>query len=106
MADEIGVSRDNVYANKLYFSFNGEYAGFDLSQPTSHSGGKGEAINMVRRRTETRDHKIVTMIGDGATDMEAAPPADYYIGFGGNVVREAVYKGAQYYVTDFKSLLW
>lgn len=106
VATEIGVPLENVYANKLHFLFNGEYAGFDLNQPTSHSGGKAEAINLVRRRTETHDRKIVTMIGDGATDMEAVPPADYFIGFGGNVVREAVFRGSQYYVTDFKNLLW
>lgn len=106
VANEIGIPLDHVYANKLHFLFNGEYAGFDVNQPTSHSGGKAEAITMVRRRTETHGRKTVTMIGDGATDMEAAPPADYFIGFGGNVVREAVFRGSQYYVTDFKNLVW
>ena len=32
------------------------------------------------------------MIGDGATDLAAAPPADAFIGFGGNVVRDTVAK--------------
>ncbi|XP_063707810.1 phosphoserine phosphatase [Culicoides brevitarsis] len=107
VAIEIGVPVENVYANKLYFTYDGQYAGFDLTQPTSHSGGKAEAINLVRRRTEApHERKIVTMIGDGATDMEAVPPADYFIGFGGNVVREAVFRGAQYYTVDFKNVLW
>ena len=34
----------------------------------------------------------MVMVGDGATDMEAKPPADGFIGFGGNKVRETVRK--------------
>jgi phosphoserine phosphatase len=38
------------------------------------------------------EHNYTNMviIGDGSTDMEACPPADAFIGFGGNVVRDAV----------------
>jgi hypothetical protein len=32
----------------------------------------------------------VVMVGDGMTDMDVAPPAHAVIGFGGNLVREAV----------------
>ncbi|KAI1706425.1 phosphoserine phosphatase [Ditylenchus destructor] len=45
------------------------------------------------------------MIGDGATDAEACPPADAFIGFGGNQVRETVQKLADWYVYDFETLL-
>jgi len=45
------------------------------------------------------------MIGDGATDMEASPPADAFIGFGGNVVREKVKNGAKWFVNSFDKLL-
>lgn len=44
------------------------------------------------------------MIGDGATDLEASPPADNFIGYGGNIVRDEVRNRAQYYVTDFLQL--
>lgn len=40
------------------------------------------------------------MIGDGATDMEACPPADVFIGFGGNVIRQQVKDNAKWYITD------
>lgn len=80
----------------------GKYAGFDINQPTSHTGGKGEAINIIRRLRE--DNVSVTMIGDGATDLEASPPADNFIGYGGNVVRDEVRNRAHYYVTDFQQL--
>ena len=64
------------------------------------------------------------MVGDGATDMEASPPAvslppphspqppnplpplqDLFIGFGGNVVREKVKEGAPWFVFTFQDLI-
>ncbi|XP_055317213.1 phosphoserine phosphatase isoform X2 [Sitodiplosis mosellana] len=102
VADELGIPLDHMFANRLFFNFNGKYAGFDVNQPTSRTGGKGEAINIIRR--SLGQNVSVTMIGDGATDLEAAPPADNFIGYGGNVVREEVRNRAQYYVTDFQQL--
>jgi len=105
VANSIGVPLNQMYANQLLFTFNGEYAGFDMEQPTSRSGGKGVAIDMIRKLYD--EDKIITMIGDGATDMEAAPAhANHFIGFGGNVVRDSVQKNAKYFATDFKSLMW
>lgn len=50
----------------------GEYAGFDETQPTAESGGKGKVISYLKEQFQ---FKKVVMIGDGATDMEACPPA-------------------------------
>lgn len=75
-----------------------------MNQPTSRTGGKGEAINIIRRSLGEQQNVSVTMIGDGATDLEASPPADNFIGYGGNVVRDEVRNRAQYYVTDFQQL--
>lgn len=50
----------------------GEFAGFDESQPTAESGGKGKVISVLK---EQYGFKTVVMIGDGATDLEACPPA-------------------------------
>ncbi|XP_018357642.1 PREDICTED: phosphoserine phosphatase isoform X2 [Trachymyrmex cornetzi] len=80
----------------------GEYAGFDETQPTSRSGGKGEVI---RRLKEEKGFKIVVHVGDGSTDLEASPPADAFIGFGGNVIRENVKSRAQWFVTNFDDLV-
>lgn len=73
-----------------------------MNQPTSRTGGKGEAVSVIRRLADQRVN--MTMIGDGATDLEASPPADNFIGYGGNIVREEVRNRAQYYVTDFQQL--
>lgn len=104
VADALEVPPCNLFANKLYFHFNGSYAGFDTTQATSKSGGKGEAIKIIKNRFNS--DKVVAMVGDGMTDLEACPPADFFIGYGGNVVREEVNKRATYYVTNFADLLW
>jgi phosphoserine phosphatase len=37
--------------------------------------------------------------------MEARPPADVFVGFGGNAVREKVKAGADWFVMDFAELI-
>uniref|UniRef100_A0A915EF63 Phosphoserine phosphatase n=1 Tax=Ditylenchus dipsaci TaxID=166011 RepID=A0A915EF63_9BILA len=80
----------------------GQYSGFDESEPTSCSGGKAKVCEQLRKKY---DYKTIVMVGDGATDAEACPPADAFIGFGGNQVREPVRLLADWYVYDFKTLL-
>ncbi|GBP46494.1 Phosphoserine phosphatase [Eumeta japonica] len=102
VAAELNIPASNIFANRLKFYFNGEYAGFDDTEPTSRSGGKGL---VVRRLRERHGYDKVVVIGDGATDAEACPPADGFIGFGGNVMREEVRRKAAWYVTDFQELI-
>ena len=125
VAKELNISSEDIFANQLRFDkTSGEYAGFDESQPTSESGGKPRVIAMVKEKYSIDE---VTMIGDGnsappppknsimhnkvthhhpigATDLEARPPASYFIGFGGNVAREKVKEGADHFVYHFDEL--
>jgi len=91
-----------VYANKLKFYHDGEYAGFDENQMTSRTGGKGA---VVRNLKEKHGYETVVMVGDGITDWEASPPADLFIGFGGNAYRHEVKSKSKWYVTDFRDLI-
>lgn len=59
-------------SNSSFHCVLGEYAGFDETQPTAESGGKGKVIAHLKEQFQ---FKKVVMIGDGATDMEACPPA-------------------------------
>lgn len=45
------------------------------------------------------------MVGDGVTDLQARPPADLFVGFGGIVTRDIVKKEADWFVTDFDDLI-
>ncbi|XP_022194688.1 phosphoserine phosphatase isoform X2 [Nilaparvata lugens] len=102
VALELNIPLQNIYANKLKFYLTGEYAGFDENEPTSKSGGKGEVIRILKKN---HGYSNVVMIGDGMTDFEACPPADAFIGYGGNVIREEVKKRCSWYVTDFNELV-
>uniref|UniRef100_A0ABD2WYD2 Phosphoserine phosphatase n=1 Tax=Trichogramma kaykai TaxID=54128 RepID=A0ABD2WYD2_9HYME len=101
VAAQLNIPLENVRANRLKFYFTGEYAGFDENEPTSQTGGKAEVI---RRLKEEKGYKTVVHIGDGATDLEACPPAAAFIGYGGNVVRDSVKQRAPWFIMDFKDL--
>lgn len=50
-------------------------------------------------------YSTLAMVGDGYTDYEAFPPADVFIGFGGNVTRQKVRDLSPWYVTSFRELM-
>ncbi|CEM02419.1 unnamed protein product [Vitrella brassicaformis CCMP3155] len=115
LADALKIPRTNIYANELYFDTHGNYAGFDRSAPTSRDGGKAEAVAAIIQGNNTSAHNTankgsgkglnVVMVGDGATDLQARPPASVFIGYGGVSVRKAVKEGADWFVTDFTELI-
>ena len=98
LADVLGVPRTRVFANTILFKPDGSYAGFDRDAPTSRDGGKAE---VVRRLKGAHGYRVVAMVGDGATDMQARPPADVFVGYGGVVTRPAVAAGADWFVRDW-----
>ena len=93
----LNIIKLTFYVN-IIFDDNGGYAGFDTNEPTSADGGKPKVIQMLK---DVHGYETVVMIGDGATDMQAKPPADAFIGFGGVVVRESVKDGADLFISDF-----
>ena len=101
LADVLAVPRERVFANTILFDEAGAYAGFDTAAPTSRDGGKPEVL----RALKARGFDPIVMIGDGVTDMQARPPADAFIGYGGVVERQPVVDGACLFVRDFEVLL-
>uniref|UniRef100_A0A5S6QS12 Phosphoserine phosphatase n=1 Tax=Trichuris muris TaxID=70415 RepID=A0A5S6QS12_TRIMR len=101
IAEELGVPLKNVYANKLLFDENGLYSGFDETVPTSKDDGKRVICGQLK---ELHGYERLIMVGDGMTDACASPPADVFIGFGGNQVRQAVVNKAHWYVYSFQEL--
>jgi phosphoserine phosphatase len=102
IALQLGISVSNIYANNLFFTEDGEYNGFDTNEPTSKDGGKAK---VVQELIDKYDYKCVIMIGDGATDMQARPPAKAFIGYGGIIEREKVKNGADWFIKDFNEIL-
>jgi phosphoserine phosphatase len=102
LAQRLGIVADQVHANAIRFTADGEYAGFDADRPTARSGGKAAVLGRLKQRFA---YAPLIMVGDGATDLEARPPADGFIGYGGVVVREKVKAAADWFVTDFAELI-
>ncbi|ETW08734.1 phosphoserine phosphatase SerB [Aphanomyces invadans] len=101
IADRLHVPSTNVFANTIHFDANGYYAGFDDTEMTSRDGGKPRVLEMLKK---AHGYKTVVMVGDGVTDMQAKPPADLFVGFGGVVERDVVKKNADWFVKDFAEL--
>lgn len=104
VAKQLMVAKSNIYANTILFEDDAEgtYKGFDATEPTSADGGKPKALNMIK---DQFGYKTMVMVGDGATDAQAKPPADAFIGFGGVVVREKVKDVACWFVNDFEDMI-
>ncbi|KAE9556346.1 hypothetical protein FO519_000386 [Halicephalobus sp. NKZ332] len=106
IAKVLGIPPSRVYANELIFDYDGNYIGFDHNELTSDSGskeiGKAGVCGLLKK---LHGYSNLIMVGDGATDAEACPPADGFIGFGGNQVRESVRQKAEWYVYDFETLI-
>jgi phosphoserine phosphatase len=103
LATSLGIPHKNVYANTILFDTVGYYAGFDTNASTSNDGGKADTVRQLRLAADNKGPWV--MIGDGVTDVQARPPADICIGYGGVVIREAVKLEADIFITDFRQLL-
>lgn len=53
------------------------FCSYDAEQPTSWAGGKAVVVQQLKDELGLTS---VVMVGDGATDMQAKPPADAFIG--------------------------
>jgi len=102
VAEQLNIPFHRIYANRLLFNANGDFAGFDLTEPTSRDGGKPAVVKSL---IDAHGYKPIVMVGDGATDLQARPPADAFIGYGGVVVREKVQKEADWFIRDFQDLI-
>lgn len=103
IAERLNISKSNIYANTLLFDFDGLYESFDATEPTSQDMGKPRALQLIKD-SDPEKYKTMIMVGDGATDAQAKPPATAFIGFGGVIQREAVKEKADWFVTDFSDM--
>jgi phosphoserine phosphatase len=102
VAIQLHIPLHRVYANHLIFdTMTGAYNGFDKQEYTSQDGGKPAVIQLLK---DSYEYKKIIMVGDGATDMQARPPADKFIGYGGVSERANVKEGADWYIYNFDTL--
>jgi len=88
LARFLGVAPADVHAVDVAFDDAGGYAGFDRASPLARGGGKPKLLR------ELAHPRPIALVGDGATDLEAAPVVDRFVAFGGVARREAVFGAA------------
>lgn len=101
LASHLGVPERAVHAVALRFNDTGEYEDFDRRSFLTRSGGKELVVRDVRART----HGKAAFVGDGASDLEATPAVDLFIGFGGVHVRPKVKENAAVFAMSFDEVL-
>ncbi len=84
---ELGLARDRLLAVEVFHGRSGDYQGWDELSPLARSGGK---LEVLRRIASSERGGGVALVGDGVTDLEAAPAARRFVAFAGVVRREAV----------------
>ncbi len=91
LATRLGVA---LHAVALRFSADGEYEDFDRTSPLARSRGKEVVVRDIRARAKGK----AAFIGDGASDLEARPAVDLFIGFGGVHTRPRVRENADVFL--------
>jgi phosphoserine phosphatase len=91
LARHLGVDEREVFAVEAFLDPAGRYAGYDEESPLARTGGK---LAVVRQLSSADRGGGVAFVGDGATDLEAAPAARRFIAFGGVARRAGVFEAA------------
>ena len=86
VADALNIAWDHVAAVAVHFDTAGKYTGFDEASPLARSGGKCDVLAAWRAEAAAR----TMLVGDGATDAEAAGAVDVFVAYAGVVERAAV----------------
>ena len=86
----LGLDVGALAAVDVYWNEDGSYARFDQASPLARTGGKREIVGRWREETGGP----LMMVGDGMTDLEAKPPADFFVAFAGIAERPAVVREA------------
>lgn len=90
-ASALGLPADSVHAVDVRFDDDGAYAGFDEASPLTRSRGKEALVRAIAPRLTGP----VMFVGDGVTDLEAAPAVDLFVAYAGVVDRPAVSAAAE-----------
>ncbi len=100
----LGIPDDRIDAVDIFFDDDGAYVDFEADSPLARGGGKPEVL---ARLVAEEDAAPIALVGDGATDLEAAPVLARFVAFGGVDRREAVFAKARVTCTerDFRALV-
>jgi len=101
LGEHLGVPATETHAVDIHFDSAGDYAGFETDSLLARAGGKLDLLSSLE------SPGAVALIGDGATDLEAASLCARFVAFGGVVRRDVVFEAAPIGLTEpnFAALL-
>jgi phosphoserine phosphatase len=88
----LGIPKEKIICNEIYFDEEGKYKGFNIGHPLAANGGKAVMLNKYLNKQKT------VFVGDGYTDLEAQKEVTLFIGYGGVVKRENIRKASNIYL--------
>ncbi|MCC6673490.1 MAG: HAD-IB family phosphatase [Planctomycetes bacterium] len=100
VAQALGIADADVHGVDVRFAPDGAYLDFDRQSPLWRNGGKPAFL-----RARPARERPLAFVGDGITDLEAAPAAELFVGFGGVAVRARVRAEAACFILDLRELL-
>jgi len=108
LAEHLGVPPCDVRAVDVKLDADGAYAGFDEASPLARAGGKPIVLRELAASlpSDAEHGRRIALVGDGATDLEAAPVLARFVAFGGVERRESVFAeaAARSTATDLREL--
>ena len=87
----LGLPVADVHAVPLEFDEHGNYAAVDAQHPLARSGGKPELLSQLGAAAGGP----VALVGDGATDLEAAGVVARFVAYGGVAHRPLIHAAAR-----------
>lgn len=99
LARYLNIPGSRVLAVDMYFDARGRFAGFDENSPLTTATGKRTVFEDLRSAG-----RKVAFIGDGATDLAAAPVVDRFIAFTGVADRPQVSRAARFRAHTFSAV--
>lgn len=97
-----GIKRENVFANRFLYDFDGNIHGYDRSNPLAQDQGKVKLVQQLNLEGE------VVIIGDGYNDYEvkASNLASMFIALTENIARPPVVKLADAVIDSLEGLFF
>ena len=86
LALALDIPELDVKAVDIHFDASDRYAGYEDDSPLARAGGKHEVLGRWRATLTAP----IMLVGDGATDLEAAPAVDLFVAFAGVAKRASV----------------
>jgi D-3-phosphoglycerate dehydrogenase len=101
IVSRFGIPRENVFANRFLYDFEGSIIGYDARNPLAHDQGKVKVVESLDLQGST------ILLGDGFTDYEVKKEGkvDTFVAFTENIERPEIVAVADKVVSDFGSFL-